>query len=278
MNLLIRWLSRLPLPWLQRVGVALGWLTWWLSPRYRRQFQDQAQQAGYTLSQLRGAIGAAGAQALESFRVWFGAPMPVQWRGEHHISQAYARGKGVVFVTPHLGCFEITAPACALRFGPEHGPLTVLYRPPRQAWLRDVLVHARDKPFLKAVPASMDGVRQLIKALRRGQSVGLLPDQVPPQGMGMWSRMWGRPAYTMTLAARLAMQTDAQILLVWGERLPRAQGYCLHFEPMAEKLSDDLETAVLQINLALESVIRQCPSQYLWGYARFKQPRHEVLH
>jgi KDO2-lipid IV(A) lauroyltransferase len=108
--------------------------------------------------------------------------------------------------------------------------------------LRDVLVHARDKPFLKAVPASMDGVRQLIKALRRGQSVGLLPDQVPPQGMGMWSRMWGRPAYTMTLAARLAMQTDAQILLAWGERLPRAQGYCLHFEPMAEKLSDDLET------------------------------------
>ena len=278
MNLLIRWLSRLPLPWLQRVGVALGWLTWWLSPRYRRQFQDQAQQAGYTLSQLRGAIGAAGAQALESFRVWFGAPMPVQWHGEHHISQAYARGKGVVFVTPHLGCFEITAPACALRFGPEHGPLTVLYRPPRQAWLRDVLVHARDKPFLKAVPASMDGVRQLIKALRRGQSVGLLPDQVPPLGMGIWSHMWGRPAYTMTLAARLAMQTDAQILLVWGERLPRAQGYCLHFEPMAEKLADDLETAVLQINLALESVIRQCPSQYLWGYARFKQPRHEVLH
>lgn len=278
MNLLIRWLSQLPLPWLQRIGVVLGWLTWWFSPRYRRQFQDQAQQAGYTMTQLRGAIGAAGAQALESFRVWFGAPMPVQWRGEHHITQAYDRGKGVVFVTPHLGCFEITAPTCALRFGPERGPLTVLYRPPRQAWLRDVLVYARDKPFLKAVPASMDGVRQLIKALRRGQSVGLLPDQVPPHGMGVWSRMWGRTAYTMTLAARLAMQTDAQIVLAWGERLPRGQGYCLHFEPMAEKLSEDLETAVLQINLALEGLIRQCPQQYLWGYARFKQPRHEVLH
>ncbi|MFM7801712.1 MAG: lysophospholipid acyltransferase family protein [Limnohabitans sp.] len=278
MNFLIRWLSQLPLPWLQRIGVVLGWLTWWFSPRYRRQFQDQAQQAGYTMTQLRGAIWAAGAQTLESFRVWFGAPMPVQWRGEHHITQAYDRGKGVVFVTPHLGCFEITAPTCALRFGPERGPLTVLYRPPRQAWLRDVLVHARDKPFLKAVPASMDGVRQLIKALRRGQSVGLLPDQVPPQGMGVWSRMWGRPAYTMTLAARLAMQTDAQIVLAWGERLPRGQGYCLHFEPMAEKLSEDLETAVLQINLALEGLIRQCPQQYLWGYARFKQPRDEVLH
>jgi KDO2-lipid IV(A) lauroyltransferase len=124
----------------------------------------------------------------------------------------------------------------------------------------------------------MDGVRQLIKALRRGQSVGLLPDQVPPHGMGVWSQMWNRPAYTMTLAARLAMQTGAHILLVWGDRLPHAQGYCVHVEPMAETLSDDLPAAVLQINHALESLIRQCPSQYLWGYARFKHPRHEVLH
>ena len=277
MNFFIRWLSKLPLPWLQRVGVVLGWLTWWLSPRYRRQFLEQAQQAGYTLSQLRGAIGAAGAQALESFRVWFGAPMPVQWRGEQHISQAYGRGKGVVFVTPHLGCFEITAPTCALRFGEAHGPMTVLYRPARQAWLRELLVHARDKPFLKAVPASMDGVRQLIKALRRGEAVGLLPDQVPPSGMGIWSRMWGQPAYTMTLAARLAMQTDAQVLLAWGERLPHAKGYCIHVQPMADTLSQDLETAVRQINLALEGLIRQAPQQYLWGYARFKQPRQEVL-
>lgn len=277
MNFLIRWLSGLPLLWMQRVGFVLGWLTWGLSPRYRRQFRAQSHQAGYTLAQVRGAIGAAGCQALEAFRVWFGAPMPVHLKGEQHIIDAYAQGKGVVFVTPHLGCFEITAPTCALRFGAQHGPLTVLYRPARQAWLRDLLVHGRDKPFLKAVPANMDGVRQLIKALRRGQSVGLLPDQVPPLGMGIWSRMWNHPAYTMTLAARLAMQTGARVLLVWGERLPHAQGYCMHVQPMADALSDDLETAVYQINLALEALIRQCPQQYLWGYARFKQPRQEAL-
>ena len=123
----------------------------------------------------------------------------------------------------------------------------------------------------------MDGVRQLLKALRRGHSVGLLPDQVPPEGMGMWSSMWGRPAYTMTLGAKLAMQTSAQILVAWGERLPGDQGYCIHVEPMKEELSDDLVTAVLQINKAMEGLIRQCPEQYLWGYARFKRPRHEEL-
>jgi KDO2-lipid IV(A) lauroyltransferase len=154
--------------------------------------------------------------------------------------------------------------------------MTVLYRPARQAWLQALLAQARDKPYLKAVPASLEGVRQLIKALRRGEAVGLLPDQVPPEGMGIWSRMWQQPAYTMTLAARLAMQTDAQILLAWGERLPGGSGYCIHVQPMPTVLSTDLNTAVLQINQALEALIRQRPEQYLWGYARFKQPRQEV--
>jgi len=277
MTFLIRWLSNLSLPWMQRIGWLLGWLTWVLSPRYRKHFQEQSRQAGYSFQQVRGAVGAAGCQALESFRVWFGPPMPVQWNGKQHITQAYARGKGVLFLTPHLGCFEITAPSGASQFGQAHGPMTVLYRPARQAWLKNLLLHAREKPFLKAVPASMDGVRQLLKALRRGHSVGLLPDQVPPHGMGMWSSMWGQPAYTMTLGAKLALQTGAKILLAWGERLPGASGYCIHVQPMDEELSDDLATAVLQINTAMESLIRQCPDQYLWGYARFKQPRREAM-
>jgi KDO2-lipid IV(A) lauroyltransferase len=277
MTFLIRWLSNLSLPWMQRIGWLLGWLTWALSPRYRKHFLEQSSQAGYTFAQVKAAVGAAGCQALESFRVWFGAPMPVHWDGEQHITHAYEQGKGVLFMTPHLGCFEITAPTQSQRFGAKHGPMTVLYRPARKPWLRQLLVHAREKPYLKAVPASMDGVRQLLKALRRGQSIGLLPDQVPPEGMGMWSSMWGRPAYTITLGAKLAMQTGAQILLAWGERLPDGKGYCIHVEPMHEALSDDLATAVLQINTAMEGLIRQCPEQYLWGYARFKRPRHEVL-
>lgn len=276
MALLMRWLSGLPLLWVQRIGCLLGWLTWWASPRYRMQFRQHAQQAGYSFAQVWSAIGAAGCQALEAFRVWFGGDMPVQWQGIEHIESAYAAGKGIVFLTPHLGCFEITAPTQAQTFGAGHGPMTILYRPARQAWLRDLLLQARDCPYLKAVPTSMEGVRQMLRALRRGEAVGLLPDQVPPEGMGIWSSMWGRSAYTMTLAARLAMQTGACIVLAWGERLPRARGYCIHVQPMQETLAADVDTAVLQINRAMEELIRQCPEQYLWGYARFKQPRHEA--
>jgi KDO2-lipid IV(A) lauroyltransferase len=143
--------------------------------------------------------------------------------------------------------------------------------------LRELLSHARERDFMKAVPTNMDGVRQLLKALRRGEAVGLLPDQVPPEGLGVWSEMWGREAYTMTLGAKLALQTQAAVVLAWGERLPQGQGYCVHVEPLGHALSPDLHEAVAQLNLAMERLIRQCPTQYLWGYARFKQPRKEVL-
>lgn len=272
----MRLLSGLPLLWMQAIGRMLGWLTWAISARYRKQFKTHSGQAGYSYADVRPAIGAAGCQALEAFRVWFDGDMPVQWQGKEHIESAFAAGKGILFLTPHLGCFEITAPSQAQTFGERHGPMTVLYRPARQAWLKALLLNARDKPYLKAVPTNMDGVRQMLKALRRGEAVGLLPDQVPPEGMGIWSSMWGRPAYTMTLAARLAMQTGAGIILAWGERLPQAQGYCIHVQPMQEALAGDVDAVVLQINRAMEQLIRQCPQQYLWGYARFKQPRQEA--
>ena len=98
-------------------------------------------------------------------------------------------------------------------------------------------------------------------------------NSVPPQGQGVWSPFFGEPAYTMTLAARLIQQTGATPLLVWGERLPRAQGFRVHIQPFPETLSADLDTAVAQINRAMEGLIRQCPQQYLWGYGRYKKPR-----
>jgi KDO2-lipid IV(A) lauroyltransferase len=172
-----------------------------------------------------------------------------------------------------MGCFEITAQALAIRFAPEHGALTVLYRPARDAGLNEVMRVARNRLGLEAVPTNLAGVRQMIKALRSGRAVGLLPDQVPPEGMGQWAPFFGQPAYTMTLAARLALQTNARVVLIWGERLSWGRGYRLHTQALNHELSVDLDTAVVQINQAMESLILQCPSQYVWGYARYKTPR-----
>jgi KDO2-lipid IV(A) lauroyltransferase len=139
-----------------------------------------------------------------------------------------------------------------------------------------VIASARNRPGLETAPTTLAGVRQMIKALRRGQTVGLLPDQVPPEGQGVWSPFFGRNAYTMTLAARLALQTGAEPLVARCERLPWGRGFLLHVEPLQAPLSDDLETAVAQINAEMERVIRARPEQYLWGYGRYKQPRRET--
>lgn len=101
-----------------------------------------------------------------------------------HIDAALALGRGVVFLTPHLGCFEVTAQAYAGRYGQTHEPMTVLFRPP-SSWSRELVATARTRPGSRTAPTSLSGVKQLIKALRQGQSVGLLPDQVPPLGMGV---------------------------------------------------------------------------------------------
>jgi len=273
---LYRFISGWPLRLLHGVGALLGWLTWLASPTYRRRFIEHARLAGYRFAQVRPAVAHAGRMVLETARLWFGPPVPMQWDGADVADAAYAAGKGVVFLTPHLGCFEITAQGLAARYRAAHGPITVLYRPARQPALARVVESARQREGLETAPTTLAGVRQMIKALRAGHAVGLLPDQVPPEGLGLWSPFFGRDAYTMTLAARLAQQTGATPVLVWGERLPAGRGFCLHFRALAEPLAADLPSAVAQINREMERLIRECPRQYLWGYGRYKKPRAEL--
>jgi KDO2-lipid IV(A) lauroyltransferase len=200
----------------------------------------------------------------------------MQWDGESHVEKALQLGRGIVFLTPHLGCFEVTAQAYAARFGQGPHPMTVLFRAPRKAWLARLVIASRARPGLRTAPATLAGVKQLIKALKAGECVGLLPDQVPPDTLGVWAPFFGKPAYTMTLSVRLALQTGAAVLLAWGERLPFGRGYVIHVRPLGEALHPALEPAVQQVNRAMESLIRTCPSQYLWGYARYKTPRQEA--
>ena len=276
MPVVFRFLSLLPLGLLHAVGAALGWLAFWASPIYRRRLIENAALAGYRFANVRAAVGHAGRMVAELPRLWLGAPPPCRLVGESCVNEAYAAGRGIVFLTPHLGCFELSVQAAARRWSTERGPITVLYRPARQAWLAKVMETARNRPGVQAVPTTLAGVRQMIKALRRGEAVGLLPDQVPPLGQGIWSPVFGRDAYTMTLAARLALQTGAAVVLARCERLPWGRGFVTYFEPLAAPLQPPLELAVQHINQAMERTIAQCPQQYLWGYGRYKQPRAEA--
>ena len=274
---LFRYLSRCPLRALHALGALLGWLTWAASPTYRRRLRANADQAGISAAERRAAVASAGRMVMELPFLWMRPPgdaiLPkVRFEGEDRLAGALARGRGVLLLTPHMGCFEVTAQAIAERFGHIH-PITVLYRPARQPWLQELVRTSRERRDLAAAPATLAGVRQMIRALRKGEMVGLLPDQVPPDGMGVWAPFFGRPAYTMTLAARLVQQTGATLVLTWGERLPRGEGYVQRFVDFPGSLPEDAAESAAAINRAMEGLIRQCPQQYLWGYHRYKAPR-----
>lgn len=274
---LLRWISRWPLWLLHALGGGLGWLTYAASPSYRRRLRANAAAAGVSTADRRASVAEAGRLVAELPRLWLRPPeQPIadalHWEGREVLQALLARGRGLVLLTPHLGSFEVSAQAYAQEFGSVQ-PMTVLYRPARKRLLRELEETARARPALATAPATLAGVRQMLRALKKGQTVGLLPDQVPPQGMGVWVPFFGQDAYTMTLAARLVQQTGALPLLAWGERLPHGRGFRLHIRDFPEALSDDLPTAVGQINRAMEGLIREAPGQYLWGYGRYKQPR-----
>jgi KDO2-lipid IV(A) lauroyltransferase len=251
----------------------LGWIAFLGSSVYRRRFLDNAGLAGVAKRQWLRAVPESGKLVAELPRLWLGPAVPIAWSGLEHIDAALGQGKGVVFLTPHLGCFEVAGQAYAKRYGTAGHPITVLYRPPRQPWLRRWVESSRARPGLETAPTTLAGVKQLIKALKRGDCVGLLPDQVPPQGQGVWLPFFGREAYTMTLSARLALQTGAVVLVTWGERLSWGRGYRVHVEPLGVALAADIPGVMGQINRAMEETVRKLPGQYLWGYARYKQPR-----
>jgi Kdo2-lipid IVA lauroyltransferase/acyltransferase len=282
---LVRWLSRRSLGFLHALGSVLGWLGFWGSGNYRRRLQANAARGGITPAQRSAAVVHGGRMLAELPRLWLRpASQPLepaaQWEGAERIERALDAGRGVLMLTPHLGAFEVIAQAYAERFGARQ-PMVALYRPARQAWLRELEETARHRPGLLTAPASLAGVRQMLRALRAGQTVGLLPDQVPPDGMGVWAPFFGTPAYTMTLAARLAQQTGAPQLLLLGERLPHAAGWRVRVfdppEPLpapggADENAHQVACAAV-LNRWMEFLVRQCPEQYLWGYHRYRGPR-----
>ncbi len=266
-----RLLARLPLGWLHGLGGVVGRGVYWFSPTYRRHLRANMTQAGLTPGLWGPAAAEAGKQTLEVARIWLRTQaeanaLVVEVVGSEHLDEARKAGRGVIFLTPHLGCFEITGQYLA-----ASGDLTALYRPPKSAALQTLILLGRQRERLHLAPTNLQGVRSLVKALKRQEMVILVPDQAPKEGEGVWLRFFGRYAYTMTLAARLT-ETGAPCLMTWGERLPEGRGFRLHFSPPSQPLVGTTVERAQQINDEIERLVLACPTQYLWGYNRYKRP------
>jgi len=267
--------ARLPLRVLHLLGALLGWVTYLLSGRYAARLRENlgyynADRHTSELPRLlRASVAEVGKSIAELPWVWR-RPLPEvlakvrHFYGHEYLDEAQRSGKGLIFLTPHLSCFEILALYVAAKI-----PMTVMYSTPKRAWMDKVIRSGRQRGQISLARADIGGIRTMFKALKRGDAIGLLPDQVPSQGEGEWADFFGRPAYTMTLVGRLLESTGAHVLLAYAVRRPHGEGYDVHIVPL------EIQTGIPvtgQINAALEKIIRTCPSQYLWSYNRYKAP------
>jgi len=270
-RVLLGLIAALPLPLLHALGTVLGWAMYGISPTYRRHLRENLEHAGYRDASLRrAAIAAAGRMIAETPAMWLRdqervAALVTEAQGIEAALSARAQGKALLLLTPHMGCFEIAAQYAARLL-----PMTVLYRAPKVGWLDPLMRAGRGRGSVRLVPADFSGVREIFTALKRGEAVGFLPDQVPGEGEGEWSEFFGRPAYTATLAPRLAAREHVACFLAYGVRLPRGAGYRIVVRPLPAARAG--ESPVRHLNRALEELVRECPEQYLWGYNRYKTP------
>jgi KDO2-lipid IV(A) lauroyltransferase len=269
---LLRIFASLPLPLIHGLGTVTGWILYFSKESFGRRTRNNLNRVKLADSKrvhrrlVNKSICETGKGLLETFAIWF-RPLNLvlklvkDCQGWEHVEAALAKKNGIIFLTPHLGCYEITS----LYYAAQH-PISVLYRPPRKGWLAPLIEEGRNRGLVKLAPTNLSGIRTLLRALKQGEAVGILPDQVPEPDEGEWANFFGQPAYTMTLVGKLAKSTQATVLLAFGERLPWGRGYIIHIEPLAA------EPTPQNINDGIERLVRKCPEQYLWSYGRFKRP------
>lgn len=272
----LRFLGRLPLGGARVLGATVGLLAWFRRGRsYKitvanlaRCFPDWSPARRRRL--VRQSLIETGKTAAEAPLIWRQSAhsltrMIIAVEGDEVINRALEIGKGLIMLAPHLGNWEVTSPFVA-----RYGRLTALYQPPRQKSLEDFVVRGRTKAGIQMVPTSRRGLGQLLTSLKRGETVGILPDQVPEVGSGACvAPFFGQPALTMTLVHNLIKRTGCAVLVVVAERVRK--GFRVRVsEPDPDIYSEVEQASVAALNRSVEAVARLAPTQYQWEYKRFR--------
>jgi len=276
-----------PLAWLSlganhAVGAFLGRLVYLLSPRYRRRLLENLRASGLAASpedvrrmawENAAEIGKGATELLwalfrPSDEVAAKVKSRVGWEG---VERLRVGNRPIIFVIPHLGGYDVAG-----RYIWTQVPIMAMYRPNKLAWFDELMREGRNRGAApdgsNVAPATMAGVRMLLRFLRKGGCSIVLPDQVPGQGDGEWVEFFARPAYTMTLVGRLQEASGAALVFCFAERLRDGEGFVLHCDALDEPLPTDRHESAQRVNDLVEKLVRMCPSQYLWGYNRFKRP------
>ncbi|GGO77423.1 lipid A biosynthesis lauroyl acyltransferase [Marinobacterium nitratireducens] len=273
-------LALLPLKWAHALG---GWLG-------RRQARDRSGKlAANTWRNLEmcfpelddaardrlatESLEHTGRTSAEMGMSWFWSPRRSLKKvrsvhGEEVVRQALAEGRGVILMAPHLGNWELLN----LYVSNRYRPFTAMYKPPQLKLIDDLIRRRRARLGTDMAPANASGVRMVMKALKRGEMVGILPDQQPDRSGGIFAPFFGIEALTMKLVPQLARQTGARVICGYARRLPKGEGYDIHFRTAEDGVGDrDLQQAAAAMNRSVEACVRALPEQYQWEYRRFSE-------
>ncbi|STZ76699.1 lysophospholipid acyltransferase family protein [Bergeriella denitrificans] len=278
-TLLFKFFAALPLPLLHRLAGFLGWAAYHTQRKDRARVFENMAQAGLNPDEqsVKTVFQETAKGALELPVAFFRRPEAIETlfteiHGWQHIQTALDGGEGLLLITPHIGSYDLAGRYISQQLP---FPLTAMYKPPKIKAFDTVMQMGRVRGKGKTAPTNMQGVKQVMKALRAGEATIVLPDHVPaPEegGDGVWADFFGKPAYTMTLASKLAQVKGVKALFFVGERLPDGKGFALHIEPLQGGLSGDKEHDARVMNRNVEHWIRRFPQQYLFMYNRYKRP------
>lgn len=279
LTLLFKLFARLPLPLLHYLATGLGGLAFYTAPRDRDRIRHHLAAAGLDNSDaaVKAVLIETAKSGLELPLAFFRQPEHItalfrQVHGWQYIEQALAAKQGLLLLTPHLGSYDLAGRYISEQLS---FPLTALYKPPKIKAFDRIMQAGRQRGKGRTAPTDLNGVKQIMQALRRGEATIVLPDHVPNPaegGDGVWADFFGRPAYTMTLAAKLAQMKHVCPLFFVGERLPHGQGFALHIAPLSGCLNGDKSHDARIINANIEHWVRRFPTQYLFAYNRYKRP------
>ncbi len=271
-KLILQTIAALPLGFAQAIGGGLGLLAFIGSRHYRVLFKQHylsAAMQNHFPARIWSAACASGMLFLDSLWIWRNPSKALSFTEINNwevVEAAINEGHGLVILTPHLGGFEIIPRVLA-----KHFPATILYRPARQDWLNAVIEEGRAYPNMHFVPTNLQGVRQMTRALIRGEAIAILPDQVPSGGDGRWASFFGRSAYTTTLPARLANRHKTPVVMFTAKRKGLGQGWRMQASRL-DAFSEDPSMSCAELNKAIEAAILIAPEQFIWAYNRFKHP------
>jgi len=280
---LIRFLGRMSLKRIQKLGSALGTLIWRLNLSPAQVTRKNLKLCYPELTEenreewVLASLQETGKVALEMGAVW---EWPVEKslglikeiRGQYLIDRAIEKRQGIIVLAPHLGNWELTGLYLSSLFR-----MASLYRPPKMAYLDQYMSRVRGRVGSELVPTNQRGIFRLFKILKQNGVVGILPDQEPSYDAGVFAPFFGVLACSMKLVSKMAGKTNAIVLCAWSERLPDSQGFIFHFTEADNAIySTHLEASVAALNRSVENCVRSIPLQYQWEYKRFcERPKNQ---